>query len=36
MMRYYTHENEEEDSSNYVMMHKDQLTYTLDLQLTSS
>ena len=35
MVRYYRRDDEEEDSSNYVMMHKDQLTYTLDPQLTS-
>jgi len=31
MTRYYRRDDEEEDSSNYVMMHKDDLTYTLDL-----
>jgi len=31
MVRYYRRDDEEEDSCDYVMMHKDQLTYTLDL-----
>jgi len=32
MVRYYRHDGEEEDSSNYVLMHKDDdLTYTLNL-----
>jgi len=31
MVRYYRHEGEEEDSSNFIMMQKDDLTYTLDL-----
>jgi len=31
MMRYYRHDSEEEDSSNYVMLSKNDLTYTLDL-----
>jgi len=31
MMRYYRRDDEEEDSSDYVMMHKDDLTYTFQL-----